>query len=102
MRDALVPGVTDNQLWGLFNSVNIAHGGGWCDGRILCSDPRTNPWLQEATSRVVESGDRLAFDTDLLGPLGFCADVSRTWLCGDDSPDYEVRRLYAAAYTELH
>ena len=47
-------------------------------------------------------GDLVAFDTDMIGPFGFCADISRTWICGDARPDDEQRRLYEAAYTEVH
>ena len=46
MRQALEPGVTENQLWSILHQVNIAHGGDWMEGRMLASGPRTNPWLQ--------------------------------------------------------
>ena len=52
--------------------------------------------------RVIEDGDIVSFDTDLVGPYGYCADISRSWRCGDGKPNDEQRRLYAAAYEQLH
>ena len=42
----------------------------------------------------------MAFDTDLVGPYGYCADISRTWVC-DARPSDEQRRIYAEAYTHI-
>ena len=39
--------------------------------------------MQEATHRVVQNGDLVAFDTDLVGPFGYLTDISHTYLCGD-------------------
>ena len=62
-----------------------------CRGRRMDRDPpafprgpRTNPWFREASMRVIERGDMVAFDTDLVGPYGYCCDISRTWVC--DAP----------------
>jgi Xaa-Pro dipeptidase len=51
---------------------------------------------------VIESGDVIACDTDLIGPHGYAADVSRSWIAGDKRPTDEQRRLYAAAYQQVH
>jgi Xaa-Pro aminopeptidase len=51
--------------------------------------------------RQIETGDMVSFDTDLVGPYGYCADISRSWRCGDGKPDDEQRRLYAAAYEQI-
>ena len=50
--------------------------------------------------RQIEKGDMVSFDTDLIGPYGYCSDVSRSWLCGD-RPSDEQRKLYAAAYEQI-
>ena len=63
--------------------------------------PRTNPWFQECSSRRIEAGDLLAFDTDLIGPYGFCADLSRTWLCGNEKPNDEQSELFAIAADQI-
>ena len=101
MREALVPGVTEVQLWGLLNYTNLANNGGWHEGRMLASGPRINPWYQEATQRAVEPGDLVAFDTDMVGPFGYFSDVSRTFLCGPARPNKRQKELYRLALEEV-
>ena len=43
-------------------------GGEWIECRLLTSGERTNPWFQECSDRVIQTGDIVAFDTDLIGP----------------------------------
>ncbi len=100
MRAALLPGITENQLWAKLHQANIELGGEWIETRILSSGPRTNPWYRECSGRVIEAGDLVAFDTDLIGPYGYCADISRTWVCGD-RPSAGQRRLYALAVEQI-
>lgn len=102
MQDAMTPGMTENALFSLLHKVNIQFDGDWIDGRMLASGPRTNPWYQEASDRVIEAGDLVAFDTDMIGPYGYCADISRTWLCGSDKPTDAQRDVYRRAYDEVH
>lgn len=101
MDKALVPGINENQLWSILHQINIVHDGDWIDGRMLCSGPRTNPWYQEASSRKIEAGDLVAFDSDMIGPHGYCADISRTFLCGDQGPSATQSDLYERARHEL-
>lgn len=101
METALRPGVTENELWAELHRGNIARGGEWIETRLLASGPRTNPWFQECSARKIEAGDLVAFDTDLIGPYGFCADISRTWLCGGGAPSAEQRGLYRLAAEQI-
>jgi Xaa-Pro aminopeptidase len=102
MRAALVPGITENQLWSLLHETNIAHGGEWIECRLLASGPRTNPWFQESADRVIEAGDVVGFDTDLVGPFGYLADISRSWICpGGRKPTDRHRRLYDLATQQV-
>jgi Xaa-Pro dipeptidase len=101
MQAALKPGISENELWAELHRGNIARGGEWIETRLLSSGPRTNPWFQESSSRIVEAGDLVAFDTDLIGPYGFCADLSRTWYCGDGEPSDEQRDLFAIASEQI-
>jgi len=101
MRDVLAPGMTENQLWGLLNYANLANNGDWHDTRMLASGERTNPWLQEATDKVIEAGELVAFDTDMIGPFGYMADVSRTYYCEPGTPTAAQRDLYRRAYDEI-
>ena len=43
----------------------------------------------------------MAFDTDMIGPFGYCADISRTWLCGPAEPTAEQRDVYRRAHDEV-
>jgi Xaa-Pro aminopeptidase len=101
MEAALKPGISENELWAELHRANIARGGEWIETRLLASGPRTNPWFQECSSRRIEAGDLVAFDTDLIGPYGFCADLSRTWLCGDGKASNEQRDLFRIAADQI-
>ncbi|MDR5783894.1 Xaa-Pro peptidase family protein [Caballeronia sp. LZ065] len=102
MREALRPGITENELWAHLHFENIRHGGEWIETRLLASGERTNPWMHECSARVLKNGDLLAFDTDMVGPHGYCSDISRTWLVGDGRPSDEQRSLYEQAYAQVH
>lgn len=101
VKEALRPGVTEIQLWGLLNYTNLANNGDWHDGRMMASGPRINPWLQEASDRKLEAGDLLGFDTDMIGPRGYFADLSRTYFCGPGSPTRRQKALYRLAMEEV-
>ena len=66
---------------------SLARGGEYPETRLLTSGARTNPWFQEASDRVIEAGDLLSFDTDLIGPMGFYNDISRSWVIRRASSD---------------
>ena len=36
----------------------------------------------------------MGFDTDLVGSYGYCTDMSRTWLCGEEKPTDEQKGIY--------
>ena len=100
MREALRPGITENALWAELHHGNIAGGGEWIETRLLASGPRTNPWFRECSMRAIERGDMVSFDTDLIGPYGYCCDISRSWIC-DAPPNDEQRRIYADAHAHI-
>ena len=102
IREALEPGVTENELWALMAHANIAMGGEWLECRLLTSGGRTNPWLQEASDRMVRAGELVAFDTDVVGAFGYCTDFSRTFFCEPGRPSDNQRKLYGLAYEEVH
>lgn len=102
MAQATRPGITENQLFSILHQVNVAYDGDWIDGRMLCSGPRTNPWYQQATARVIDAGDVVAFDTDMIGPFGYAADISRTWVTPGNGPiPPEIRDLHNRAKAEI-
>jgi len=101
MRAAVEPGARESDMLAILSRENIARGGEYMETRLLTSGPRTNPWFQETADRVMEDGDLLSFDTDLIGPGGFFTDISRSWLVGDGRPSDEQRRLYDLARQQL-
>ncbi len=101
MEGSLKPGMTENDLWAILHAENIRRGGEWIETRLLSSGPRTNPWFQECSARVIEDGDIVAFDTDLIGAYGYCCDISRTWLAGTKRATNEQRALYALAEEQI-
>lgn len=101
MRAALRPGATENEVWAVLHHANIATGGEWLETRLLTSGPRTNPWYQECSDKVIEAGELVAVDTDLIGIGGYSVDISRTWLAGDARPTSNQQRLWDLAAEQL-
>ncbi len=101
MEAMVRPGITEVDAWAILQHGNHIRGGEWIETRILSSGPRTNPWFQEAGPRVMAEGDILAFDTDLIGPYGYCADLSRTFLVGDGEPTAYEKQIYRDAHDHI-
>ena len=101
LRERLEPGMRESQALAILIGESIARGGEYPETRLMTSGPRTNPWFQETTDRTMQAGDLLSFDTDLIGPMGFYNDVSRSWVVGDVAPSDEQRQLYETARRQL-
>jgi len=101
MRDALRNGIMEQELWALMWQALIEGGGEWLDYRLLASGERTNPWQQEASSRMIRAGELVVFDCGMVGPFSYGADVSRAYRCGPGRPSDEQRSLYTMAWTEV-
>lgn len=101
MQNAVEAGKSENEIWSVLHAGNIKRGGEWLETRIFSSGPRTNPWFQESGPRIVNNGELLALDTDMVGTYGMCCDISRTWLCGDVAPTAEQKYLYQISYEHI-
>ena len=101
MRQNLQPGISEQRLWSYLHAENIARGGEWIETRLMASGPRCNPWFQECSSRLINAGEFVAFDTDLIGTYGICVDISRTWLCGSGSPTHAQKEIYDLALEQV-
>ena len=101
MQDRTEPGMTEVDSWAILHAENIRRGGEWIETRLMSTGPRTNPWFRECGPRVIGNGDMLAIDTDLVGPYGMCADISRSWIVGDAGPTEEQKRLFGIAHTHI-
>ena len=100
MREQLKPGMTENELWSILHQTNIENYGEWIECRILSSGARTNPWMQECSNKVIQHGEIVSFDTDMVGPYGYCADISRAFVVGNKFNN-EQKKLYSMAMEQI-
>ena len=96
-----VPGVTEQELWAHLHFENARSGGEWLETKLLTCGPNTNPWYKECSPRECSKGEMISFDTDMIGPYGYCADLSRSWTCGYVPMNGTQERLYAAAREQI-
>ena len=101
MRKKLKSGMSEEELWAILHKTNIENGGEWIETRLLSSGPRTNPWMNECSSRVIQKKDIVSFDTDMVGPYGYCADISRTFVEGNVFSKKQ-RELYSIALEQIN
>jgi len=100
MREQLKPGMTENELWSILHQTNIENYGEWIECRILSSGERTNPWMQECSNKIIQDGEIVSFDTDMVGPYGYCADISRAFVVGNKFNDKQ-KKLYSMAVEQI-
>ena len=101
MRKELKAGMTEDELWSILHKTNIEHGGEWIECRILSSGERTNPWMQESSNKIIQSEEIVSFDTDMVGPYGYCADISRAFVEGHKF-NSEQKKLYLMAVEHVN
>jgi hypothetical protein len=51
---------------------------------------------------VIQRGDLVSFDTDLVGRHGYSVDLSRSWLTEGAAATDEQRTLHALAHAQIH
>jgi len=96
------PGRTEQEIWAELHFENARSGGEWIETRLLKAGPGTNPWYSECSDYVCREGDMIAVDTDMIGPYGYCADLSRSWICGHRAMNDTQKRLYGTAMAQIH
>ena len=101
MREELKAGMTEDELWSILHKTNIEHGGEWIECRILSSGQRTNPWMQESSNKVIQNGEIVSFDTDMVGPYGYCADISRAFVEGHKFNE-DQKKIYLMAVEHIN
>ena len=101
VRDAVKPGVTENELFAVMYYEMIRQGGEFIETRLLTSGQRTNPWFNEAGGRRVRPGELVALDTDMIGCYGYFSDFSRTFRCGPGKPTANQKMLYRMSYDQI-
>lgn len=101
VRQAIKPGVSENELFAVMYHEVIRQGGEFIETRLLTSGQRTNPWFSEASGRIVRPGELVALDTDTIGCFGYFSDFSRTFRCGPGSPTRQQKELYSFAFEQV-
>jgi Xaa-Pro dipeptidase len=97
-----VPGATERELWAHLHFENARSGGDWLETKLLTCGPNTNPWYKECSDRECQAGEMISFDTDMIGPYGYCADISRSWICGYGPMNDTQKRLYGTALDQIN
>jgi Xaa-Pro aminopeptidase len=101
LRAAIRPGLSEAELWSVLHAAIIAGHGDYIETRLLNAGPRTNPWFQETSTRVIAPNELIALDTDVVGCYGYYADFSRTFHAGPDAPTEDQRTLYRLALEQV-
>ncbi|TBC99585.1 M24 family metallopeptidase [Rhizobium ruizarguesonis] len=101
MYEISEPGRTEREIWAELHFENARSGGEWLETKLLTAGPRTNPWYQECSDYVIKRGEMISFDTDMIGPYGYCADLSRSWTAGHVAMSAKQKELYAAARDQI-
>ena len=101
MYEVSEPGRTEREIWAELHYENARSGGEWLETKLLTAGARTNPWYTECSDAIIQLGDMISFDTDMIGPYGYCADLSRSWICGHVAMTAQQRELYAAAREQI-
>ncbi|KAF4472238.1 peptidase yqhT [Fusarium albosuccineum] len=102
LREAVRPGLTENELWSVLHKSVIEQNGDYCETRLLSAGQRTNPWFQETASYRIRENELVALDTDVIGCHGYFSDFSRTFHSGPDPPTEEQKKLYRVAYEQVN
>ncbi|MEH6546640.1 MAG: Xaa-Pro peptidase family protein [Sneathiella sp.] len=96
-----VPGVTEQELWAHLHFENARSGGDWLETKLVTCGPNTNPWYKECSDRPCQKGEMISLDTDMIGPYGYCADLSRAWTCGYTPMTAKQNEIYSAAIEQI-
>ena len=102
LREALRPGLTENELWSVLHKSIIEQNGDYCETRLMSAGERTNPWFQETTHHVIGENELVALDTDVVGCHGYYSDFSRTFHAGPGKPTEVQKTLYKTAFEQVH
>ncbi len=101
VREAIRPGITENELFAVMYHEVIRQGGEFIETRLLTSGQRTNPWFNETSGRRVRPGELVALDTDMIGCYGYYSDFSRTFRCGPGKATPYQKMLYRMSYDQV-
>lgn len=96
-RDAIRPGITENELASVVVSAWYQAGGEDIAQLNVCAGENMNPWRRWPSQRPLQDGEFVGVDLHGRGINGLRGDASRTFLVGDH-PTAAQCDLYRAAY----
>lgn len=99
-RNAIRPGISENELAAVVVSAWYEAGGEDIAQLNVCAGENMNPWRRWPSQRTLKSGELVGIDLHGRGLNGLRGDVSRTFLVGN-RPTVEQRDLYKRAYDYL-
>jgi Xaa-Pro aminopeptidase len=99
-REAIRPGVSENELAGLVVNKWYECGGEDMFQLNVCAGENMNPWRRWPTQRVLQEGEFVGIDLHGHTFEGLQGDASRTFLVGDN-PTLDQQALYQDAYDYL-
>jgi Xaa-Pro dipeptidase len=99
-RDAIRPGVTENELYTLVTKTWIEVGGEDIAQLNICAGENMNPWRRWPSEKRLAAGEFVGIDLHGRGINGLRGDAGTTFLVGN-SPTQEQRDLYRRAYDYL-
>eukprot|EP01084_Bolivina_argentea_P298790 514946_1 len=94
--------ITDNEIFAILSGTNIEYGGEYLECKLLGSGQRSNPWYQESSNNSIEYETLLSFDTDMIGPFGYCADFSRCFYTGHQNSDGPKNKYFYTYCKDLY
>jgi len=99
-RKAIAPGVKGYEIAGVIAEALYSLGCECIEDIIVASGGHTNPYLREITDKMIQPRDLVILDVCPIGPGNYCADYTRTMLCGERATG-EQKQLYAECYGYL-
>lgn len=99
-RNAIRPGISENELAAVVVSAWYEAGGEDIAQLNVCAGENMNPWHRWPSQRTLNPGELVGIDLHGRGLNGLRGDVSRTFFVGD-RPTVEQRDLYRRAFDYL-
>jgi len=99
-RNAIRPGISENELAAVVVSAWYEAGGEDIAQLNVCAGENMNPWRRWPSQRTLNPGELVGIDLHGRGLNGLRGDVSRTFFVGD-RPTVEQRDLYRRAFDYL-
>ncbi|KAJ4265499.1 hypothetical protein NW762_004788 [Fusarium torreyae] len=102
LREAVSPGLTENELWSVMHKSVIEQNGNHVETRLLSAGPQLTPWFQGSANYVIQKNKLVALDTDVVGCHGYYSDFSPTFHSGPNPPTEDQKELYRTAHEQVH